>query len=410
VNTANADFSIKSACKRLPIAAFLLLAPAILANAHDVPAATASLNLLWAKPIEAATRTPSPSTVILWDVQRSPIEPVIALANDGRSQILLEASSTGTRSIKTLSKNEYKARVLRLARNGNTLWLGGLTHHRSWVPGGDMADRYLGKLDIRDNTIAEYSFSSSCWAYIDDLVPLPSGDVIVAGLDCGTAWLAQISHDGKILWERKFGLGKSVSVATLGDRIFAIAFDAVRKGGQSGYREDVRIWRLNGAGEILGSQLIREGINFSSGSTGGKVALEPSNDAVYAVSSYPNFRAAREIEVTKIGADGRAAWTKTLPKTMWHGWPCKGGKTVLTNGDLLIACAIENQILLFQLDAKSGEVTERSTPLPECNRNRPVALFLHRNSDGNLWLFGSRPVSSFSYPGCTWLGVLTLRN
>lgn len=394
-------------------AAFLILVFAAFAAPRAAAAASASLNLLWAIPVEVQAQTLSSSAIVLRDGPRAQNEPVVFLGTEKRSQVFLKPSSAGP-GVKPLT---VKATVLRLMKHGDTIWLGGLSNKRAYVPGGDIADRYVGKLDAQGQVVAEYSFRSGKWGLINDLAPLPSGNVVVAGQDGSAAWVAEISKEGNILWERRFGIGKGISIATLGNQIFAVAFDAIRSGGNSTYREDVRIWKINNSGELQGSQLVREGINFQSSAHYGRVAVVRSHDALYALSSFRNPSAARPLEISKIDADGHKIWSRTLSQTMWQqpnstaGWrqSCQAGKAVLKNGDLLIACAVESQILLFQLDADTSEVTERSVSLPDCNRMRPTALFLYQKPDGIIWLLGSLP-EGVGGTGCTWLGELVLKN
>jgi hypothetical protein len=79
----------------------------------------------------------------------------------------------------------------------------------------------------------------------------------------------------------------------------------------------------------------------------------------------------------------------------------------LENDDLLVVCSIEAQILVFRLDAKNGDVTVMSVPLPECHEGRPAALFPVQRKNGAIWIFGSRPDSNIG-KSCTWLGELSL--
>ena len=126
---------------------------------------------------------------------------------------------------------------LRLIRGtAGQLWIAGSSNYREGIAGGRLWDAYLAKLYLEGNLVWEHNFEGQSEKEIQDLAALPNGDVVVAGKEGDKTWLARISADAKIVWERTFGLGSVAAVATVGDNVVVAAFDT---DGEAVWRFDV---------------------------------------------------------------------------------------------------------------------------------------------------------------------------
>lgn len=403
-----------------PITFAVVLYLALTSLVERADAATASLKIYWSKPVPSGGLLPS-GALVLRDLTHSTDGSIALHASGSRSRLLLvEPDETGSGSVMHL-KSKAEVLASRIASGvGNTFWLGGRINQRAYVPGGDLADAYLGRFDRQGRTVAEYTFRSRSplsrnFRMIQDLLPLPSGKIIIAGVDGNENWLGMVSDQGKLLWEQRFGIGKGIALITVSDRIMAVAFERTTTSDKKPYQEDVTVWSFDQTGNALARQTIRAGINESSGAAYGRLAFERTNDAIYVLSSWGDPSNAKPIEVTKLSANGNPIWRKELSHSIsqqpnkaktWRS--CDQGQTVLAGGDLLVACSIKDKIFIFRLDAKGGDLTVMSVPLPACHESRPTALFFNQRPNGAIWLFGSRPGSNVG-ASCTWLGELSLR-
>ncbi len=398
----------------LKLITFVAVLFAALIPLEQTDAAGASLKIYWSKPVPSGALLPS-EALVLRDLTHSTDGSIVLHAAGGRSRLLLVGPDE-TRSGSVIHLRS-KAGVLasKIAPGiDNTFWLGGRVNQRAYVPGGDIADAYLGRLDHQGRIIAEYTFKSSKFRMIQDLLSLPSGEVIVAGVDGNENWLGIVSDQGKLLWERRFGVGKGIALTTISDRIMAVAFERTTVNDKKRYQEDVAVWSFDQTGNMLARQIIRTGINENRGGHYGRLAIERSNDAIYVLSSWGDLFNAKPIEVTRLSVDGNLLWRKELLHSIsqqtnkartWGS--CNQDQTVLADGDLLVACSIKDQIFISRLDAKGGDLTVTSVPLPACHESRPAALFLNQKLNGAIWLFGSRPGNNVG-ASCTWLGELSL--
>lgn len=366
----------------------------------------ASLSILWSKPVPALSpgSTPSPreaaDTLTFVDLLQSEEGRPVLLARRTTSQhVLFDAGALGPGIDKLLSLKGVARRLVQGL--SGTLWIGGHANERLTGASWRVAEGYLAKLDRTGTVIAEHTFPSRGVRRIEDLVSHPTGDVIVAGREQETSWVARISGTGDVRWERTFGKASGTAVTLAGDHAMVLAFEG----------NDLVARRFDGAGESTGYRYIRTGIGPSYGNFG-RVGLVHARDAVYAASSWHHTR---PVEIVKLDPDGGTRWRRELPATILQesngtrNWrSCDEARTALANGDILIACSIKNQILVFQLDARSGDVTETSVSLPDCHEGRPTALFLMQRPDGAVWLFGSRPGNNVG-ASCTWLGKLSLQ-
>jgi hypothetical protein len=99
----------------------------------------------------------------------------------------------------------------------DTLWIGGRKNSRraNGIAPIPLSDAYLAKSDRRGHVLWERTFGGNSEREIQSMTPLPSGDVVAAGLDNRLSnrrtWLARISSDGDIIWERSFSGGKGAA-------------------------------------------------------------------------------------------------------------------------------------------------------------------------------------------------------
>lgn len=387
----------------IAVAVLLLLA---IVPVQSATAASATLTIFWSELVPSRDR--SPGALVVSTIAHDPSGSVVALARIGLQSVLIWPDERGPgRSIKLTTK----ALVSRVAQGpGQTLWLAGRINQRAYVPGGDIADGYLGKLDSQGRTSAEYAFRSGRFRTIDSMLSPGSGEILVAGRDGRDSWIAAVSPQGKAIWQRRIGIGKGVALSAVGDRIMVATLEGITKDEKKEYEEVVTLWRLDRAGSVLGHQTIRRGISSRPGAYYARLAVEKSRDAFYVLSAWHDRSNAKPLAVTKVSLDGTSLWRQDLSHSIsqrknrtWTS--CNQGQTVLEDGDLLIACALETRIVLSRLDAKTGEVTVVPVPLPDCHEGRPAALFLMQRPSGAIWLIGSRPGNNVA-ASCTWLGEL----
>lgn len=391
--------------KLIAFTAFLLVGIPL----EQAAAGNAALRIFWSETIPGG-RT-SQDALAIRGISLDAGGSIVALGNKGVSQsILLRPSETGPGSIIELATQGQALKIVQ--GPAETLWLAGLTNRRMYVPGGTMADAYLGKLDPQGRIVAEYSFHSFRFRFIQSVTMLDSGELVVAGRDGAENWLAAVSTQGRLLWQRRLGLGKGVVVSSVGDQIVAATIAGRREDNNKKYWDDVNVLSVDRAGQVIGWQTVRANINSHSGSRSGTVAMVKSRTAFYVLSSWHDTQSAKPLEIIKLSLDGAISWRKELRRSVLQQangtWTsCAQGQMVLENGDLLVVCSIEAQIMVFRLDAKNGDVTAMSVPLPDCHEGRPAALFLTQRKNGAIWIFGSRPDSDVGI-SCTWLGELSL--
>lgn len=386
---------------------FLTAILLVFTSTERIFAESSSLQILWSDDIPDG-RSPKDG-IVLQDISQGSDGTVIGLARKGGAGLVIHPNESGLGKI---TKLDTKAEVLHLFQGeAGALWAVGLTGRRMTVPGWTKSDAFLGRLGRHGKFTAEYSFPSRRFRLIESLALLDSGKLVVTGRD-GKNWLAAISDQGQILWQQWLGVGKHSDVSAVGKGVVIVTFDSTTKGSKQNYQEDVVVWSVDMNGHVLGRHLIRSSINTSSGSHYGRLSLEKSKDALFVLSSWPDSINPKPLEVTKLTLDGTVHWSKEIShslslrdKSKWT--TCNQGQTILDNGDLLVVCAIENQIFASRLDARNGHAIVLSVPLPACHEGRPAVLFPMQRPNGTIWVFGSRPISNVA-KSCTWLGELSL--
>jgi hypothetical protein len=291
---------------------------------------------------------------------------------------------------------------------GQIIWIGGLKVE-GVVSGAPVFHAYLAKLDREGHLFWGREFGDRRQSAIQNLAPLPSGDVVVAGMDHGSTWLARMSRDGKTLWQRHFGTGRTASVRTAGEHIVVAALESSAE-----IVPPVGFWMYDVAGQLPDHRVVRQGVNQSNDSFPGhprpvigKLAIEPFGDDTYLFSKPFGLSPDKPLEVVKINSLGQTVWRKEAPETSGPSGriritSCLEAITILSNGNPLVACNYFNYIHLIQFNSQTGEFMQNWVNQPTRSLNCGGVKFLRELDDGVVWIFGSSGA-------CTWLGQLSLR-
>lgn len=316
---------------------------------------------------------------------------------------------------------DTKALVLDAALDSqDNLWLGGRINQRAFFPGADTADAYLGKFSRNGQKLAEFVFGGWSWRQIVALHPRREGGVLVTGpiekssKESGS-WLASISDQGKITWEKTIGLPSNS--ATTEGRDGNIAFIGLRNAHSSGHAAEMEavFWLFDPQGKVLSEQPIRPGINAHRSMRFESTAIEPSADGYFVLVHWGNPSDDKPLNVAKVSLSGQIQWNVSLRHTaiLWvgrrsAGWKkCEPRQAVLENGDLLVTCSVEGEIVLSRLDGKTGAEKIQKVALPSCHERRPAVVTPIPVQKDSVLLFGSRPGNNVA-ASCSWLADWSL--
>jgi len=303
--------------------------------------------------------------------------------------------------------------ALAAGMSGET-WLGGASNGYMDFASSDHSDAYLAKVDATGKPIWEMAYGNGGLRTIWSIASLATGDVAVVGQEGWGGRVARIGADGTQLWERRLGNDLGGAIAPLsGGRLAVVGFEATGSAQNRDYRDHVTAWIIDGSGKQLTQTRVRASINKLQHRYFGKVSLVTRDEAIYIASNWTGLFDAQPVEIAKLTIDGKLLWSTLLPDTVvpvetavrsWKG--CSPTLAVTPKGDVLVACALADQIHLYQLDQSSGAYQESFLPLPDCQAGHPADLFLAIRKDGTMTLSGSRPGSNVA-PSCTWIGQLT---
>lgn len=310
---------------------------------------------------------------------------------------------------------DTKASILDAAqdRQGN-IWVGGRNNQYAWFPGADMADAYLGKFTRNGQKLAEFVFGGRSWRQIVGLRARRDGGILVTGpierssKGNGT-WLASISDQGKISWEKTMGLPANAAITEGCDG--NIAFVGLRNAHLTNHtgEEEAVFWLFDPQGKVLTEQVIRPTINAHRGKRFEAIAIEASPDGYFALVHWGDPSDDKPLTVAKVSLTGVMQWNVSLKHTAtpWPGrsavWKkCQPRQAVLGNGDLLVTCSVEGEIVLSRLDGKSGTEKTQSVALPSCHEKRPAVITPFPVKENSVLLFGSRPSNNVA-ASCSWL-------
>lgn len=311
---------------------------------------------------------------------------------------------------------DTKASILDAALDSQgNIWVGGRINQHAWFPGADMADAYLGRFNRNGQKLTEFVFGGWSWRQIVTLHPRRDGGILVTGpierssKGSGT-WLASISDQGKIFWEKTIGLPANAAITE--GRDGNIAFVGLRNTHLTNHtgEEETVFWLLDRQGKVLAEQVIRPSINAHRSMRFEAVAIEASPDGYFALVHWGDPSDDKPLTVAKVSLTGEMQWTVSLKHaaTPWPGrsgvWKkCQPRQVVLGNDDLLVTCSVEGEIILSRLDGKSGTEKTQSVALPSCHEKRPAVITPFPVKENSVLLFGSRPSNNVA-ASCSWLG------
>jgi hypothetical protein len=235
--------------------------------------------------------------------------------------------------------------------------------------------------------------------------------VVVAGRDGDHAWLARVSKDGRLSWEKTFGLGKVASVAVMGDVILVAAFEASGEPVAGRIQAHVALWRFSLAGESLGHQIVRDEIAQNPNTTWiMKVTTAPNT--IYVFSAWTQLSmspiATKPLSVVKMDMQGHVVWQKeiadTSVQTRIGSSLCVHAVGVLADGSALADCPVDGGIKLFRLEPNAGEIARTFLPniqRQNCDGMAGSSWFMVQRSENAVWIFGNGR-------SCTWLQQMSL--
>jgi len=291
------------------------------------------------------------------------------------------------------------------------IWVEGTHNYRSRAGtlGSMLSDAYLVEFDSSGKVVWEHNFGGRSTKTIHDLAAFPDGDVIVVGSSNDEQWLARVSADSHIVWERTIGLRYAAAVALSGDKIVVAGFDAEGEG----------IWHFSVAGEPLDKQVIEQANGETRAPVFMRLFVGKSNDELYVFWSGGHngdqSPRARSLKLAKLN-QGRLVWRKELSQATLEGLEPVGPHPdrksgfcfplitgVLANGDPLIVCPAVSGAVISRINSTTGDmkqVTALSPQTSSCLRSWPKLII--PRPDQRIWLFGTG--------GCTWLDQVSLPN
>jgi hypothetical protein len=318
-----------------------------------------------------------------------------------------------------IARIDTKALVLDAALDSQgNIWVGGRVNQRAWFPGADMADAYLGRFSRNGEKQAEFHFGNRSWWQIVALHPRRDGGVLVTGprqssRGSGT-WLASVSREGKISWEKTIGLSANAAISE--GRDGNVAFVGLRNVDSATHtgEEEAVFWLFDPQGKVLAEHVIRPSINAHRSARYESVAMEAAPDGYFALVAWGDPSDDKPLTVAKLSLSGAVEWNVPLKHTAtarpgrsadWE--KCDQKQAVLGNGDLLVACSVEGEIILSRLDGKSGTQKTQRAALPACHEKRPAVITPFPLGKNSVLLVGSRPSSNVA-ASCSWLAELRL--
>ncbi|MET3338999.1 hypothetical protein ABIF61_007523 [Bradyrhizobium japonicum] len=364
-----------------------------------------SSKYLWSIPevtvLEVAPATNGTAVLLLQDREKR-----LALSI-GASEL-----STGTR-VPILSAKMLAASAIHLAVAADgSLWVGGTQNIRRSIGGAPLSDGYIAKLDPAGHVIREIEVARNRDNTIADIAVLPSGDAVIVGREDDASWLARISGDGEIVWEKTFGAGKIASVTVLNDLIAVVAFEAV-DGHPVGAAVRVALWRFETEGRLLvDRQLVREEPAQNPSSAWLMKVVSGRGD-LYAATAWTEPwskpPSAKPLSVARITPKGQIIWQKDVPDTVVPGrlgpMPCPRTVVAPLDGGLITFCVAAEGTNLFYLERATAQITRDLLPNTVervCDGSNGRASFMLPHSDSSILIFGTGG-------SCSWLQKVQLR-
>jgi hypothetical protein len=272
-----------------------------------------------------------------------------------------------------------------------------------------LSDAYLVEFDSNGKVVWDHNFGGRSTTILHDLAAFPDGDVIVVGSSNDEQWLARVSADSHVVWERTIGARYAGAVALSGDKIVVAGFDAEGEG----------IWRFSAAGEPLDKQVIEQTNFETGGSVFMRLIVGKSNDELYVFSGQPRTQngnqspRARSLKLAKLD-QGQLVWRKELSQATLGGLEPAGPRPdqksgfcfplitgVFANGDPLIVCPKVSGAVISEINSTTGNMKQVTALRPQtssCLRSWPKLVI--PRPDQRIWLFGTG--------SCTWLNQISL--
>jgi hypothetical protein len=350
------------------------------------------------------------------DLMQSSDGTIFILAKDSKKDnfLLVGANEAGPgRRLPLADSSSMPESNLRLVEGvGDTLWIGGTKNQRRSIS-GPLSDAYLAKIDREGHVMWDLDIARNRENAIQDLASMPTGDLLIAGKEDDRNWLARFSKDGKLVWEKTFGLGKIASVAVMNDAIVVAAFEASETSVAERGQAQVAVWRLSYEGELLAHQIVRDDIAQSPNSLW-LMKVISKRGAIYVFSAWTeertNPRLSRPLSIVKMDTQGHLLWQKKIADTIFPTriglLLCVNSVAVLADGSALVDCRTEEGIKFIRLDAETGEATQSFLPnlqRSNCDGLFGWSAFMIQKSEKVLWIFGNGG-------GCTWLQRKSLEN
>lgn len=308
-----------------------------------------SANTLWSVP-----------SIRMLDVVRSSDGTIFILTQDDKKEksLLVGANQSGPGRLVPLanSRSMPESNVHLAEGQGNTLWIGGTRNTRSATFGGLLSDGYLAKIDYEGHLIWELEIAHDRENELQSIAALPSGDAVVVGKEGNRAWLARVSKDGQLSWEKTFGLGKIASVAVTDELILVAAFEAIDDPASGRDMARVALWRFSHAGELLGRQIIRNEL-ADSPSTLWVMKVTVAAKAIYVFSAWMHLLGFPEtttpLGIVKMDMQGHVLWQKEIAGTFYQtrrgSSLCVHAAIVLADGSPLPTVVLKEESSFFDL-------------------------------------------------------------
>jgi hypothetical protein len=341
--------------------------------------------------------------VLVTDAEHQKGEDAVILQVAGRDCLRGMMTFFETSADRIIFRMPY-IKTLAIGSDGDILVGGDCNQHLDMVS-APQSDGYVARLDVAGRLLWERTYRSRTgYRDIQSVATTPSGDLAVSGADYNDGWVGRLAPGGAERWTMQLGNNLGNAVATLpDDRIVVGGFDGT----------EVYTWIMDKAGAVVAATRTRNSIGEKYARVG-KIAVAATTDAIYVVSYWNDMFHPQPVAVAKLQVDGKLAWSTVLSDTIFPlhtaapTWQlCAPAVAIMPNQDAVIACALENQIQLYRLDASSGAEQESRIPLPDCQAGHPAALFLAIRDDRTALLSGSRPSSNVA-ANCTWVGRLMI--
>jgi hypothetical protein len=279
------------------------------------------------------------------------------------------------------------------------VYISGVANESVSSLGVHWSEAYLAKISLDRGMLWNRTFGIRRDAEIQEIVPLSPDDIVVVGKGDNRPWIARLSNNGDIIWDQTVGVGALSSADVAQGWIEMTAFEP---------DGELSIWDFDRTGMILN--------HFPVGSERKTLSSAPDQLLSMKTGTLPGtmwiFAALwgvldpKPLKIIKL-VDGHEDWGEAVPQTVVIGRNraerCLLAVTVLWNGDPLIACSTSDVIRMIRLDGRSKQVREMSVsvPLAESCGGIGRPLTLSQESEASVLVLQMSP-------RCLWLGRISL--